>query len=96
MTYDFSPLQRQGGGAIPWRSGGEAVGIELTDVGRTRSGGSGRRTGAEEDRRGRRPGGHQRRDAPARRRRTSTGGGRAAVQAGSRALLKGANEGGLR
>jgi hypothetical protein len=34
-----------GGGAIPWRSGGEAVGIELTDVGRTWSSESGRRAG---------------------------------------------------
>jgi hypothetical protein len=96
MTYDFSPLQRQGGGAKPWRSGGEAAGVELTNVGHKRSGGSGRRALAEEDRRGQRPDGHRRRDAPAGRRRTGTDGGRAAVQAGGRVLLKGANGGGPR
>jgi hypothetical protein len=50
MTYDFSPLQQQGGGAIPWRSGEEVIGVKLTDMGRTRSSGIGHRARAEEDR----------------------------------------------
>jgi hypothetical protein len=46
----FQSIAATGGGAMPWRSGGEAAGVELTDVGHTRSGGSDRRVGAEEDR----------------------------------------------
>jgi hypothetical protein len=81
MTYNFSPLQRQGGsGSIPWRRGGKAAGVELADVGRTRSGGSYRWAEVEEDQRGWRPGGRRRRD----------------VAAGGRALLKGASGGGPR
>jgi hypothetical protein len=46
----FQSIAAAGGGAIPWRSGGEAADVELTDVGRTRSGGSSRQAGVEEDR----------------------------------------------
>jgi hypothetical protein len=81
-----------GGGAIPWSSRREVAGIELTDVGRTRSGGSGHQARAEEDHRGRRSCGRQRRDTPAGRRRTDTGCDRVAVQAGGRALLMGRTE----